>query len=323
MDNFKEIQYQLAGQSSELVVMNASVSSGPPSELAFFCTLAQNASLAATGRELGVSTAAVSKRLGLLERRLGVALVSRSTRHMSLTVEGERYLVHARRLLAEIAAFEQSLRDRRDEPQGLLRVNATLGFGRAHVAPVISRFARRHPAVQVQLQLTAHPPPVTSDSFDVCIRFGAPPDAHVLARRLAANRRLLCASPGYVARHGEPGTPRDLLSHQCICIRQGDEAPDVWRLSGPGNAGRTEAIKVRGRLSTNDGEIAVRWALDDHGVLMRAQWDVERYLRSGRLVEVLSRYRTPDADIYAVYPRQQRGLARVRAFVEFVASSLR
>jgi len=241
---------------------------------------------------------------------------------MSLTQEGELYLESARRILGEIDGMEELLGVAKATPKGLLRVNATLGFGRSHVAPLISRFVREHPQVEVQLQLSVNPPPLTDDSFDVCIRFGAPPDARVIARRIAPNRRLLCASPAYLAKHGIPKVPNDLAKHNCIGIRQGEEAYGLWRLSsGRGRNASVEAIKTRGNLTTNDGEIAVNWALDGHGILMRAEWDIDRFLRNGRLVQVLPQYFTPDADIHAVYPQRHQLAARVRAFVDFVALS--
>lgn len=290
-----------------------------PSDLGFFSTLATCGSLSAAARELGITTPAVSKHLAQMEARLGVVLVNRTTRRMSLTPEGELCLAHARRILGDIHDLEQLLGVSRSTPRGLLRVNATLGFGRSHVAPLISRFAERHPEVEVQLQLSVNPPPLTEDSFDVCIRFGEPPDARVIARRLAPNRRLLCASPAYLARHGTPRTPHDLAQHNCIGIRQGEEAYGLWRLtSGRGRGAVTEPVKTRGSLTTNDGEIAVNWALDGHGIVMRAEWDVERYLQSGRLVQVLPDHVTPDADIHAVYPPRHQLAARVRAFVDFI-----
>ena len=294
-----------------------------PAELGFFSTLATAGSLSAAARELGITTPAVSKRLALMEARLGVTLVNRTTRRMSLTPEGELYVAQARRILGEIEDMAQLLGQSKGEPQGLLRVNATLGFGRSHVAPVISRFVRKHPAVDVQLQLSVNPPPLTDDAFDVCIRFGVPPDTRVIARRLAPNRRLLCASPAYLGRAGMPKVPNDLARHACIGIRQGDEAYGTWRLTtGRGATQRTVAVKTRGPLTTNDGEIAVSWALDGHGIVMRAEWDIARYLRSGRLVQVLPGYRTPEADIHAVYPQRHQLSTRVRAFVDFMASAL-
>ncbi|RZL89209.1 MAG: LysR family transcriptional regulator [Variovorax sp.] len=293
-----------------------------PADLGFFSTLASAGSLSAAARELGVTTPAVSKHLALMESRVGVLLVNRSTRRMSLTPEGELYLEHARRILGEIDSMEELLGVSKATPKGLLRVNATLGFGRSHVAPLISRFVRRYGEVEVQLQLSVNPPAPTEDLFDVCVRFGAPPDSRVIARHIAPNRRLLCAAPAYLAKHGIPKVPNDLTKHNCIGIRQGEEAYGVWRLaSGRGRNATTEAVKTRGNLATNDGEIAVNWALDGHGILMRAEWDIERYLRNGRLVQVLPQYFTPDADIYAVYPQRHQLAARVRAFVDFLALS--
>ena len=294
-----------------------------PADLGFFCTLAAAGSLSAAARELGLTTPAVSKHLALMEARVGLSLVNRTTRRMSLTPEGELVLEHARHILGRIDDMEELLGVSRATPQGLLRVNATLGFGRTQIAPLISRFVRKHPQVEVQLQLSVNPPPLTDDSFDVCIRFGAPPDARVIARHIAANRRLLCAAPAYLARHGTPRTPNDLTRHHCIGIRQGEEAYGVWRLtSGRGKGTKTESVRIRGNLTTNDGEIAVNWALDGHGIVMRAEWDIARHLKSGRLVQVLPQFHTPDADLYAVWPQRHQRAARVRAFVDFLAQSL-
>ena len=288
-----------------------------PSEMAFFSLLVRCGSFSATARELDVTTPAISKRLAQMEARLGVLLLNRTTRRISLTAEGELYLSHARRILAEIDDMEQLVSSAVAAPKGMLRVNATLGFGRSHIAPLISGFVKLYPDVQVQLQLTVNPPPVSEDSFDVCVRFGEPPDARVIARKLAPNRRLLCAAPAYLARHGTPKTPHDLTQHNCIGIRQGDDAYGIWRLS---SGKRSETVKVRGNLSTSDGQIAVNWALAGHGIVMRSEWDVASFLRSGRLRQVLENYQTPPADIHAVYPYRHQVSARVRAFVEHLAS---
>jgi DNA-binding transcriptional LysR family regulator len=284
--------------------------------MAFFCLLARSSSLSATARELGISTPAASKRLSQLEARLGVQLASRTTRRLGLTEEGQTYLAHARRILADIAAMEQAVAGLHAQSQGLLRINATLGFGRSHIAPLIASFVRRHPQIQVQLQLSASPPPLVDDSFDLCIRFGEPPDARIIARRLAPNRRLLCASPAYLARRGTPASPRELAGHDCIDIRQGDEAHGIWRFT---QGRKAETIRLRDSLSTNDGEIAVGWALAGLGIVMRAEWDIARYLRSGRLVQVLADHATPPADIHVVYPPRHAATGRVQRFVEHLA----
>ncbi|WP_233833516.1 LysR substrate-binding domain-containing protein [Paraburkholderia sp. ZP32-5] len=294
-----------------------------PADLGFFSTLAASGSLSAAARELGLTAAAVSKRLTQMEQRAGVALVNRTTRRMMLTPEGELYVAHARRILDEIDELAELLGSAKKTPKGLLRVNATLGFGRSHVGPAISRFVARYPQVSVQLQLSVTPPPLTDDTYDVCIRFGEPPDTRVVARRLAPNRRLLCAAPSYIVAHGMPLTPHDLTRHNCIGIRQGDEAYGVWRLtSGRGAARKTEAVRIKGTLTTNDGEIAVKWALEGHGILMRAEWDIRQYLADGSLVQLLPDHDTSNADIFAVYSPRHQMSNRIRAFVEFIARDL-
>ena len=294
-----------------------------PSDLSFFSTLAASGSLSAAARELGLTAAAISKHLTQMERRAGVMLVNRTTRRMTLTPEGEVYLEHARRILDEIDELAGLLGSAKQSPKGLLRVNATLGFGRSHIAPAISRFVAQYPQVSVQLQLSVTPPPLTDDTFDVCIRFGEPPDTRVVARRLAANRRVLCAAPSYIASRGLPVTAHDLTRHNCIGIRQGDEGYGVWRLtSGRGAARKTEAVRINGSLTTNDGEIAVKWALEGHGILMRAEWDIKPYLADGSLVRVLPDHETPNADVFAVYSQRHQMSNRIRAFVDFIALEL-
>lgn len=297
-----------------------------PVDFRFFSTLVSCGSLAATAREMGITTAAVSKRLALMEERLGLGLVNRTSRRMSLTPEGETYLAGARRILGEIDDLETLLSGSRQTPRGLLRVNATLGFGRSHVAPLVQDFVQKYGDVDVQLQLSVAPPPLSEDSYDVCIRFGPSPDTRVVETLIARNRRIVCASPAYLRKHGVPKKPGDLARHNCIGIRQGDEY-GVWRFGrkhGKGNAVAREEesnVRIRGNLTTNDGGVAVNWALAGRGILLRAEWDVREYIEKGSLIQVLSTFDSPDADIYAVYPQQHRSTLRVKAFVDFVADS--
>lgn len=297
-----------------------------PNDLGFFSSLVNAGSLTAAARELGLTIGAVSRRLHQMEERLGVALIRRTTRRMGLTHEGEIYLEHARQILSAINDLESHLWGTKKAPQGLLRVNATLGFGRSHIAPLLSEFARTYPKVDVQLQLSVNPPPSDADAYDVCFRFGNPPDSRSVAKFIASNKRIVVASPAYLKKFGEPRTPAELARHNCIGIRQGDEAYGLWRFtteSGKGKARKssTESVKIRGNLTTNDGGVAVSWALAGHGILLRAQWDVDRYLQSGQLVQLLGQYSCPDADIYAIYPQHLRTSPRVKALVEFVAAA--
>ena len=290
------------------------------SELAFFTQLIRLGSLAATARELNLTPPAVSKRLAQLEQRLGVRLLNRTTRSISLTAEGEVYLLNAQRILGEIEEMERQVSSSRAAPRGLLRVNAPLGFGRTHVGPAISSFLRRYPDVEVQLHLSDRPINLPDDAIDVAIRFGELPDSRLIARRIAANRRRLCAAPAYLEAFGCPEVPRDLMQHNCIVLRQNDAAFGVWRLS---RGKHSESVKVRGSLSTNDGEVALNWALDGHGILMRPEWNLASHLRSGRLVEVLGDYETPPADIYAVYLERLNLSAKVSCFVEHLREFFR
>jgi DNA-binding transcriptional LysR family regulator len=288
------------------------------SELDFFTTIAKSGSLSAAARELGVTPPSVSKRLAQMEKRLGAALLNRTTRRLSLTAEGEIYLSNATRILAEVEALEQLVSRSRAEPKGLIRVNAPLGFGRTYITPIVSRFVKQHPEVDVQLQLTDHPLNLIDESFDVGIRFGDPPDTRLIARRIAPNRRMLCAAPSYLERHGIPKTPHDLVRHNCIVLRQNDTAYGAWHFV---RDKQTETVKVRGSLSSNDGEVTLNWALAGHGITLRAEWDIAKYLRSGRLQLVLEDYDAPPADIFAVYPERHTTSAKVRAFTDFLVDA--
>ncbi len=285
------------------------------SDLAFFVQLVKHGSLSALARELGVTPPAVTARLARMETRLGVRLLNRTTRRISVTQEGEMYLSHGARLLLELDELDRMVSSARAIPKGLLRVNATFGFGRRHIAPAISAFARRYAEVEVRLTLTDRSINLGDQAYDVGIWFGQVPDSRLVARKIAPNRRFLCASPEYLEKAGVPATPRDLHGHTCIVLRENDAAYGTWHMS---RGRKQETIKVRGALSTNDGETALVWALDGHGVLMRSEWDVHAHLRSGALRVVLPEWSLPSADVYAVYGERMNVSAKVVAFVDFL-----
>ncbi len=284
-------------------------------DLEFFTQLVKQGSLAALARELGVTPPAITARLAQLEKRLGVRLLNRTTRRLSVTHEGEIYLATGARLLEELQELEQVVSSSRGTPKGLLRINATFGFGRRHVAPAIVEFARRYPEVEVQLELTDRSVNLTDKAFDIGIWFGTVPDSRMVARKIVSNKRVLCASPDYLKRAGMPQVPRDLQSHQCIVLRESDAAYGTWYLT---RGSRQETIKVRGVLSTNDGETGVLWALAGYGILMRSEWDIHEHVRAGRLVPVLTDWALPVADIFAVYPERANLSAKVTAFIDFL-----
>ncbi len=290
---------------------------GHSGELLLVVELARAGGMSAAARELDVTPAAVSKRLAQIEARLGVRLFNRSTRRLSLTAEGEVYLENARRILGEIDDLDALIASRQAAPRGLLKVNAPLGFGRSYIAHAIAEFAQKYPEVSLQLQLTDRPADFVREAFDVAVRFGDLPDTSLIARKIAPNRRLVCASPGYLKKHGTPATPHDLARHQCIVLRQNEAAYGLWRFT---RGRRSETVKVRGNLSSNDGEVTLTWGLAGLGILQRAEWDLARYLRSGRLVQVLEDYALPQADIYAVFPERHHLSAKVRVFVDFLVA---
>lgn len=286
-----------------------------PSDLAFFSALVKSGSLSATAREFDVTPSAVSKWLAQLEQRLGVRLINRTTRRISLTSEGEVYLAEGRRILGEISDLEQTVASTRAAPKGLLKVNATLGFGRSYIGPAISQFVRQYPDLEVQLLLTDRPMSLAEESIDVNIRFGEPPDSRVVARKIASNRRRVFAAPSYLNARGRPQVPNDLAGHNCLILRQDDTAYGIWRFT---KGRQTQTVKVRGGISSNDGEVVLNWALDGHGIMIRAEWDAARFLRSGRLEVVLDEFELPPADIYAVFTHKQNLAAKVRVFVDFL-----
>lgn len=285
------------------------------SDLEFFVLLAGAGSLTAAAQQLGVTSPTVSKRLAALERRLGVRLMNRTTRRVGLTSEGEAYLTDGSRLLDELHLLEQKVAGARAVPRGLLRVHATLGFGRHHIAPAVSEFLHKYPDVEVQLHLGDRPLQMVEHGFDVAIRIGEIPDSQLTMRTIARNRRLLCAAPAYLRKAGKPKRPADLQTHRCIVIRESDETYGTWHLH---QGVKNETVKVRGSVSTNDGECAMRMALDGHGILLRSEWDIAPYLRSGRLQPVLPDWEAPPANIVALYPTRHNLSARTRVFVDFL-----
>jgi LysR family transcriptional regulator, transcriptional activator for dmlA len=289
------------------------------SELSFLVLVARHASLSAAARELNLTPPAVTKRLAQMEQRLGVRLLNRTTRSLSLTAEGELYLAHAGRILADIREMEEQVVGRGGAPKGLLRVNATLGFGRTTIAPLISRFAKAYPDVAVQLRLTDRPLDLVEEAFDLGIRFGALPDTRLSARKVMSNRRFLCAAPSYLKQFGEPQTLAELGAHRCILHRQNNDAPGVWRLT---KGRKSESVKVGGTLSSNDGDVVLNWALDGHGILLRSEWDAQKYLASGRLRQVLKDYRPEPADLFVYYPSGRNMPVRLRAFIDFLVQGL-
>ncbi|MFC0168531.1 LysR family transcriptional regulator [Pseudoduganella danionis] len=284
-------------------------------DLRLFCVVARHRSFAETARQLGISKAVVSKRIALLEAAVQEQLFHRSTRQITLTAQGEIVHQWAQRICEDVDLMGQAISREKAEPDGVLRLCSSTGFGRSQLAPALSAMASRFPRLEIQLELFDRAVDLVEEGFQLDIRIGHVHEANVIKRRIASNRRVLCAAPSYLARYGTPATLEQLKQHRCIPIRERDQDFGRWELHGPHGI---QAVKVHGQLSANNGEIVRQWAIDGHGIILRSGWDIVEELASGQLVAVLPTYYQP-ADIWAVYPSRLSVSARVRLCVEFLA----
>jgi LysR family transcriptional regulator, transcriptional activator for dmlA len=285
------------------------------SDIQLFALVARHRSMAAAAQEFGVTPPMVSRRIAMLEKRLKVRLLNRTTRRISLTPEGEIYWQRSVEIAEQLHALEQQLSTGNEAPQGVLRIGASLGFGRQHIAPMLAELTSLFPKVDVQLHLSDRPIEMVESAIDVWVRFGQPSDNRLTARLLANNQRLLCASPRYLEEAGTPLTPADLSRHQCIFIRQAEEPYGSWQLR---KGTRSETVKVHSKLSSNDGACAVDWALAGHGIVLRSSWDVDHHIAASRLVRVLSDWTLPEANIFLIYKASNPLSAKVRAVVDLL-----
>lgn len=200
------------------------------------------------------------------------------------------------------------------EPRGHLRICSSFGFGRNLVAPAIARLVARYPELQVRFEVLDRVVDPVNEGYDLDVRVGDEIAPHLVARRLADNYRVLCASPEYLRVHGKPKSLSDLAQHNCLVIKERDHPFGAWELL---SGSKAEPVKVAGNLSTNHGEVAVQWAIDGFGILLRSIWDVGPMLKSGDLVRVLPSYRQ-DANVWAVYPAESKQSAKIRVCVEFL-----
>lgn len=287
-------------------------------DLRVFATAARKASFAAAAEELGMSPAYVSKRIGILEQALGVRLFHRSTRRVIVSEDGEKVYAHAMTILENLDSLLNEVAERREVPRGLLRISSSFGFGRNVVAPVVARLVAAHPTLQVRFEVFDRLVDIVAEGFDLDVRVGDEIAPQLIARKLMANHRILCAAPAYLKRHGTPRGLHELAGHNCLPIKERDLPFGVWTLRA-GTA--EETVKVTGSLSSNHGEIALQWALAGAGIVLRSHWDAKPYLDSGELVQVLPQY-TQSANVWAVYPQRLAGSAKVRVCVEFMQQQL-
>ena len=283
-------------------------------DLRVFMLVARRAGFAAAAEELGVSPAFVSKRVSLLEQTLNVVLLHRTTRRVTITEEGERIYEWAQRILQDVDEMMDELSDVRQVPQGTLRIISSFGFGRRVVAPALSALALQYPQLELRFDVQDRLVDLVNEGVDLDIRVGDDIAPNLIARQLAANHRVLCASPQFLARHASPKQLSDLAALPCLVIKERDHPFGVWQLHSKEGQ---HAIKVTGPLSSNHGEIVHQWCLDGQGIALRSWWDVRENIASGHLVQVLPDYWQP-ANVWAVYVSRLATSAKIRTTVEFL-----
>ncbi|TWI00935.1 LysR family transcriptional regulator [Luteimonas cucumeris] len=288
-------------------------------DLSLFLRVLDLGSISAAARSLDLSVAVASQRLKRLERALGVRLLHRTTRQLHPTPEGAALAAQGRVLVEDLEALTGGLRQAGTDVSGTLRVTTSASFGRQYISPLLPQFLARHPRVRLSIDLNDQRLDLVSAGFDLAIRIGALEDSSLVARKLAINRRVLCASPDYLRRHGTPRTPEELAQHDCLLLVGSLGRQDVWRL-GDGAGGET-AIRVRGRLESNFGEVILDAAVAGLGIALHSTWHACHELRAGRLQVVLPEYPLADTGIHAVMPQRRLVPPRVRAFVDFLAEN--
>lgn len=284
-------------------------------EMAAFARVVEAHSFSAAAERLGTSKSAVSAQVRRLEARMGVRLLNRTTRRLSLTEAGAACYRHCARLLAEAEAAEQAVSAFHGEPRGTLRISAPDTFGWMHVAPALGAFAARYPGLTLDLSLSAKRVDLIDERVDLAIRIGALPDSSYVTRRLAPSRIIVCAAPAYLASHGALRDPNDLARHNCFRFTPLGWGVE-WRLRDPKGPLR---VQIGGTFVTDSGEALREAALAGIGVALMPSWMVGDELRSGALVQVLERWTPPPVPIQAVYPSNRQTASKVRVFVDHLA----
>ncbi|QDX80681.1 LysR family transcriptional regulator [Denitratisoma sp. DHT3] len=284
-----------------------------------FVATAGRGSLTAAAQAEGVTPAVIGRRIDALEQRLGVRLMLRTTRRLSLTQEGAAYLEECQRLLNELANAEAAVSLGGVRARGHLRISAPAGFGRRHVAPRVAEYLDANPEVTVGLDLSDRIVDLVNEGIDCAVRVGELVDSSLTSVRLGDMRRMVVASPAYLARHGAPATPDELGRHECLSLGQ----QRGWSFAEPKQKGSVRTIKVAGRLECNDGAVLHEWALAGRGLAWRSQWEVGEDLKAGRLVAVLEEYAAPPLGIYALYPQRRQMPLRLRLFIDLLRETYR
>src|SRR5258706_14756222 len=286
-------------------------------DIRLFVEAANLGGLSVAGRKLGLSPAAASARLVKLEASLNTRLFERTTRQLRLTEEGRNYLAHCQLALQALDDAHAALQAGRGAVRGKLRVSATSDFGRHVLKGWLDEFNLQNPEVTIGLILSDSVSNLLPDEIDLAVRFGVPADSTLVARRLAPNRRVLCASPDYVSAHGAPEHPRDLERFDCIVLGTTPGVSNEWRFTRADEV-EVYTVPLANSRETNDGAVAREWAVGGHGIAMKSTWDIGADLRAGRLVVLMPQWRSPDAPVHALYQRSRYMAPRVRALIDFL-----
>jgi DNA-binding transcriptional LysR family regulator len=286
-------------------------------DLSLFLRVLDLGSISAAARSLDLSVAVASQRLKRMERELGVRLLHRTTRQLHATPEGMQLAEQGRALVEDLESLTGGLRQGATEVSGTLRVTLSAAFGSQYVSPLLPEFLGLHPRVKLSVNLDDQIVDLVGAGFDLGIRVGAMGDSSLVARRLASNRRVLCASPVYLQTHGLPRTPADLATHDCLLLVGSQGRQDVWHFTD--RKGRDIAQRVHGRFESNQGALLRDAVVAGLGIAMHSLWHVHEQLRSGQLQLVLPDYPIHTTGIYAVMPQRRLVPPRVRAFIDFLA----
>ena len=287
-------------------------------QLESFVSVATRGSLTAAAKAEGVAPAIMGRRLDALESRLGVKLLVRTTRRISLTHEGSAFLEDCQRLLIDVANAEASVSAGGVKASGHLRITAPAGFGRRHVAPLVTRFREQHADVTISLNLSDRVVDLAGEGFDCAIRVGDMPDSSLVSVRLADNRRLCVATPDYLRRHGTPQQPSELARFDCLTLSSDASQTRGWafRING-----ELQHLKPGGPLDCSDGQVLHDWCLAGYGIAWRSTWEVEAEIAAGKLVAVLQDFDAPANGIFAVFPQRKHLPLRVRLWIDFLKHS--
>lgn len=286
-------------------------------QLESFVAVATLGSLSAAARQEGIAPAMMGRRINALEARLGIKLLVRSTRSMSLTSEGSAFLEEAQRILRELNDLESRVSQGSVRPSGHLRVSAPAGFGRRHIAPLLPEFAKAYPDVSISLDLSDRLVDLIDEGYDCAIRIGELEDSRIVGVRLADNKRVIVASPAYLHQHGRPNAPDDLLDHNCLSFGQQGNQAKGWLLR---QNGQVRAIRVKGNLACSDGSVLHQWTLAGMGLAWRSLWEVQEDIANGKLITVLDEFAAPPNGIFALMPERKHLPQRLRLFLEMLKS---